>query len=493
MNTLKLKIDIALNMAFAVVKVLALMWVVRLAGLYFPAAALGMFLLARRLASTGTAVLQLGMPYTLIRFVSEHTDHPPTKRAYVSIAVAVWLLVAALTLPILFFLRTSLATWLYPDQAGASGLALWTGILAVVFVLEMIIHHSLMAERRVVLANLLDIMCVSGFLLLGFLLTRRVLTPQETLEIQSCGTAVLSLLFLSAYLWRLRRSAGPPRRSLRAMISDFLGFGLPRGPLSVFEMIVPLVGPWLLRSDPEQAGYLIVALTLVRVMEFAIQPVVMLAYTVTAKLMGRGDEASIRKGSRLMFGITVYLAVLCLSAASPWVHQLLTLWLSDPRLVDGILPYVQVLLWGVVPYTISQSLKGLIEMLWHRPLNLYTMMAGLAAMAVAQTILQGPLGASNAIKYAMLIQFVVMGGGAVLWMLPHIAPLSGYGWSRLALISLVLISANAWLAQQVVSPLLSVALLTATLVAAGAFLFFFPTPFARSCLEFLLPGRFQPR
>src|SRR5213595_2551289 len=59
--------DVAINIGFAVIRLAALLWVIRLAGVVFPAETLGVFLLARRLASTAAHLFQLGSSQTLLR------------------------------------------------------------------------------------------------------------------------------------------------------------------------------------------------------------------------------------------------------------------------------------------------------------------------------------------------------------------------------------------------------------------------------------------
>jgi len=70
----KLKQDIALNTFFSFFIALSMMWVVKKAGSVFSPAALGIFLLSRRLAETMASFLQLGTSQTLRRYLPMTED-----------------------------------------------------------------------------------------------------------------------------------------------------------------------------------------------------------------------------------------------------------------------------------------------------------------------------------------------------------------------------------------------------------------------------------
>lgn len=485
----KLKRDVVVNLVFACVKILALMWVIRLAGFYFAPSALGLFLLARRLSSTGANLLQLGMSQTLLRYVSLNAAHPGVKLAYVLLAALGWLGVTLVAVPAFYALHGTLTAYCYPRASDGPALTSWTGLLLLATVLNFVVYSTFLAERRMILANVTELLNASGFLLLALLWSGPRATPLGTLQFQAVAVVGLSLAALVLYLAPKWRATWPAVGAWPPAARTFLSYGLPRGAITFLEMCLLFVGPWLLRGQVEQSGYLIIALTLVRVIESGIGPVVQVAAVVTAGLVGRGDEASIGEGVRLMFGTILHATVVVTAVTIPWVPQLVRLWLSDAHVVAGVLPFFFTLMWGILPYAVFQGLKGVVEVRWVQPLNLYTLLLGIGTQFLVLYTMQASLGPERAISLAMLASFWAMGVPTLLWMRAYLRPLGYFGMGRLVVGGLLVAILNAWLATHV-DPgwgLLAVALSAAALAAILGLMI--PSPFVRSLRAFVWPLR----
>src|SRR5439155_17205212 len=158
----------------------------------------GIFLLARRLASTVANLLQMGSSQTLQRFLPM-TDSATARRRYVAMACLLWVAVATVALGALLPIRSLIGAWAFPSSAEAPELALWASALTAVSVLGFIAYSTFLAERRLVLANAIELMSVSGFLLFGLAWSSNELTPTALLRLQALGVVVLSAVMIAAY------------------------------------------------------------------------------------------------------------------------------------------------------------------------------------------------------------------------------------------------------------------------------------------------------
>ncbi len=486
----RLRLDVAVNIGCSVLRVLAMMLVVRLAGQAFPAAGLGLFLLSRRVGSTWANLFQAGSSQTLMRFVAMHADDPAVKRRYVATAALYWLGLTAVFVPACHFLRQPLSDWLLPEAADAGATAFWTGMFLLGTIANFIVYSTLLAERRIALANLFEFTNASGFLLALFLLPEAGFSPLDTLRLQSLGMIGLSLACLALYLALVRPKAPAAGSAGPTVARDFAAYGLPRALVPFLEMGLTLLGPWLIRDHLAESGYLIMALTFVRVVEMFVQPVVLVSSVVAARLLGVGDRRSLADGGRLLFGAVLTAAAVALAVVAPFRSQLLVLWLGDPALAVQVDAYVSVLFWSMIPYTVYQGLKGIIEVKWVRPVNLMTLAAGLAVQAgVFYACRLAGLDPFAAVGVSLAVSFTVLGVCSTLWMRRTLSPFRWYGPWRLGLVCAGLFAVNACLSPLVARPIMALPVMAATGSLAALALAAFPSPFLREMWAFVRPVR----
>src|SRR5439155_13729688 len=135
----------------------ALLIVIRLASAAFSPETLGVFLLARRLASTVASLLQLGSSQTLLRYMPM-AKSAGARRRYVAVACVLWVGVAAIGVAALFPARSRVATLAFSGFADGPELTVWTAGLTVASVLGFVAYTSFLSEHRLVLANTVELM-----------------------------------------------------------------------------------------------------------------------------------------------------------------------------------------------------------------------------------------------------------------------------------------------------------------------------------------------
>src|SRR5439155_12955132 len=125
------------------------------------------------------------------------------------------------------------------------------------------------------------------------------------------------------------------------------------------------------------------------------------------------------------------------------------LWLRDPELAAGVSYYFSWLVWGILPVTLFQALRGIIEMRWFAPWNLYTLLSAAAAQVLVYEVARGLLGETAAVRAALLTTFWTMGGLTLgLLDISWWRPLHYWGIGRLAGVSGVVALVNGLLAER---------------------------------------------
>src|SRR5262249_19886048 len=176
---------------------------------------------------------------------------PGARHRYLTVACALWAGVAVIALAALIPARSIVAAWVFPGFIDGGELVAWAAVLAIVTILEFIVCTSFLAERRLVPANTLDLMSVSGFLLLGLVWPIGGLTPTSLLRYQALGILSMCLVAVAVRIWSARRSSSEPQamptwvETARA----FATYGLPRGGITGLDVAILTIGPWLLRSQ----------------------------------------------------------------------------------------------------------------------------------------------------------------------------------------------------------------------------------------------------
>jgi hypothetical protein len=492
MRTSKFKKDVLINVAFGGLNLLALMWIVRFAGIVFAPYALGYFLLSRRISEAGGNLLQFGSSKTLMRYLSINIEDPESKRNFVVFSGLMWGIITVTLVPIFYGFRDIWARWWFSEGADYELMAFWSGILMLATVINFIAANILLAERRMVSTNIVSLLNVAGFLILPlFLLPSANQGLQgivQVIRFQALGMILLSMGVIVSYLKQLRLPFLPGLSELKATGKVFRDYGLVRTVSPFLDTLILLIGPWLLRKRIEEAGFLIIALTLVKVIQVAINPIVEVASITAARYLGQERDDLINEGVKLILGTSLYVTVISIVIFFPWCHYLLQLWLHETRIVQGVLPYINILLWGLLPFTIFHSLKGIIEIRWVRPFNLVTLLAATTVTLLAYQLISGIWGPFWGICIALLAGFWLMGLLSIFWLRECLqGAIHYFGIVRLAGLSALLAGLNVWSANQ---PVLWFGVLLSsisTILVLALVLFVMPSPFICDFRKFVLP------
>jgi hypothetical protein len=294
-----------------------------------------------------------------------------------------------------------------------------------------------------------------------------------------------------------RRAAGPiDWHRWRGLLRDFRDYGLPRTLSPFVEVGLFLIGPWLLRHDLVQAGYVIIALMLIRIGQTLLQPAGYVFAAVVAGIVGRKDDASLRRGMNLLLGSLLYSAAFVFAVAFPWTGLILRLWLGDGELTNAVRPHAVAMMLGLVPFAVFQGLKEVIEMVWTAPRNLFTLFASMAVLLGSHAGTSHYLPAQESVLAAYFLAFCTAGILSVYWVSAYLESAAYFGLVRGVAVILGIATLNAWIANDWGSlPLLPA---TGLAIAAGlvslllaAILLYLPrpSPFLKEAVAFLMQRR----
>ena len=399
------------------------------------------------------------------------------KCLYVGGALLIWLGLVVLMIPLFYSMDSVLAVWAFSSADDDHvALSFWVCVLALNTVLSFITYATLLAERWIVQAYLIEFMNISGFLLLALLWWGKEATPVRVLQFQAVAMMVLSFSVLAFYFCKARELV-TRSEELKETLQVFISYGMPRTLIPFLDMLILLIGPWLLRARLNESGFLVIALTLIQMIQASIAPMTQIASTAVARLIGAGDHASVGAGVRLLFGVSIYATILTLGFLAPWYNHLLGFWLKNPQLTEGVSRYFAVLLWSIVPIAIFQSLKSIIEMLWVHPFNLYTLLFGVGIQSVLYATLSPRLNSSSAICISILIAYWGMGFLTLVWVGPtYLRPIRYWALERLAVIVVAVVGLNVWLEKGWGGSGILVAIGLSIAIVIMGFRVFAPTP-----------------
>jgi glycosyltransferase involved in cell wall biosynthesis len=488
--------DLAVNLAMSVVGAAAMMVALREAARLLPAIALGLLLLARRLADLLANLVQVGTPHAARRYLSL-TLHKQEQRRWLTASLLMWSLAAFAFLAVLIAGQRWWTPLLFGNQVAGSGMLAATGLLAIAMAGTNLAMSALMAVRRFVSMNLLQIATTSGLLLASLWLLDGEKTPDKLVFVQGGGGLILLALALGLLYLHLRDTRSEPASPLAEYFRETFAYGAPRTLSPFLEILLIVLGPWLLRENPAAAAGLILAFTLLRLAAAFVQPLALVGGVTGARLLGSRDEAGLARGINFIIGLTGALGLVLCAAGYPWLTTGLRLWLGTTELAGTVQSFASGLLLALSPYMLFQGLKPIIEAVWHKPWMLYIMVASLALLLGVHALARQFLSPAQSVMVAVPIALAASGLGTIIPVRGLLRPATYFRWPRIIGVTLLVLLVNAATARlSIALPFaIQIAVATATigLSLAGAMLVL-TTLWPSACLSdvtrFLIPGLF---
>lgn len=467
------------------------MWLLRIAGLLLSPASLGLYLLARRIADTGSNLIQVGMPVAVRRYLALDTN-PNTRLVYLLSGITVVGVTGLLTMSLAVAAPQWWVEVFFPQDTIAS-VAVATAGFTLALAATNLAVSTLAADRHFIVVNVLYLLNNSLWALGAFWWWGFDTTVTGALTVQAVASLAVASLTLAIVVLRHRRriSATHFSEPPTDVLTRFLQYGFARTFSPFVETLLLLTAAWVLRDQVIEVGYLLLALTILRLANIVLMPIGTVAGVVTAQLAGRRDERKISYGVNLLVGTLVVIGIIGFAVGYPWIPLFLDLWLKDAILAAGVGQYTTILAIAFVPYVFYQGVKQVVDMLWLAPRTLY---AGLLALTILLVVwLMGDQfgSASVRIQLGLVLSLSAASVLCLTWLRPRLKPTKYFGIPQLTVSAAMLFFINSLAArlanghgplEQVITAVITI--VTSLGLALPALIVLWPSQFVRDLRQF---------
>jgi len=355
------KYQVAINSVFAAIKAVSLLVTISMAEALLGTYVTGVVLLFRKQGAVWANIVQFGLSQTLVRYYLALQSPVERSRLWWDLV----LLVLALCLAGVMLCA------MFSEQVSSALLGQANGRLAIAFgiyisgiAIGYMAHSSWSAEFNFVRSNLLD--WLNGSLLLIICISLFAQWNADSFVlILGASTLFSSLIFL---LWFSRKNVGHLGFSQvgGSLSREHLSFGASRALMAAAESGAFLYGPWLLRETPTQAGQLIIAISLLKMVPALVLPIskVLALRTNTYKFDRISEDQRIMR-------LTLTSVLLCLIFVTLYRHlgeEAIALWV--PASSDAVSTILNQLIMFIPGLCIFYFTKPIIDIRYKFPFSL---------------------------------------------------------------------------------------------------------------------------
>ncbi|WP_044401335.1 oligosaccharide flippase family protein [Lacinutrix sp. Hel_I_90] len=408
----KLSRDLFFSTAFSVLNVLFNMWLIKEAEFMLSAVALGVFLLMRRVSATFTNLSQLGTSQAIIRFVSVNKNNLEKKKVYFLISFLGWFVSVLILIGLYYFLGEYLGNITYNENENSKmymQLTLW--YIAVLH-LSYLVQPYFLTQRKIITYNLISTLNASVILLFVFYYFSKKPNLESILYSALFVMSVLQIVLMLYIIVKLKLYKIPSIKELKQEWKPFYTYSIPRALITFSDMFLLTIGSLLISKENTVIASFLIALVLARMVLVVLQPVSKLSSVII------GNDNVIKKQQQainLMTGAIVYLTLLFVVLLSTWLDVLLRYWLTNPETITDVLYAFGFIAFGLIPYAFFQGLKGIIEIKYFKPYNLYSLVLAIALHVILFLVLRRYYDTLLSLSISLAIAFVSLGITTVIW------------------------------------------------------------------------------
>ena len=404
--------DIIINTSANLIKSFLLLISIRLAAELLAPAVFGIIMLARRMSSTAANFTQLGMSQAIQRYIPLNELNVSYQNRLRGCILAVVLMMVILIGVVVIFGTDILKEVVYPNQnqGDAESLLIATYFLTVGITLSYVVHSFLISEFRFYLASIFETSSTVGLFLLIIIFFPSY-SADWVLWLLAISTTIFSLACFSIYFF-LKWQQKDIITGLFSLneIKKILAYGIPRGLSATLEMATLLIGPWMLRSNPKEAGALIIALTLLRILQPIVTPASKVLGLHAVRNMGRSEVGQAEKQTLTIFMLSVVIATIAALVIFMLKSIFLDLMVGDSVLSVSAETYLNAVIFFMPAAAGYYCMRNVVEVRWRFPFNFFFLITILSLSYSAGFISQC-LGASDINAAIVTVQFMYGGFG----------------------------------------------------------------------------------
>jgi hypothetical protein len=408
----KLSKDLILSISFALLNMILSMWLIKRAEFVLPAIALGVFLLMRRVGATFTNLSQLGTSQGIIRFVSLNNNDIEKKRVYFFIAFSGWVFSIVVIGFLYVFLKQYLATFIYNDVENSILYVGFTFWYIIILHLSYIIHPYFLTQRKIVSYNIINITNASVFFIIIF-----YYYSTASLEIILYNVflilSVFQLILMLLIITQLKLYNLPKLKSIKGALKTFYYYSIPRSIITFLDMFLLTIGSLLMSKNEKIIASFLIAIALSRMVLIVLLPVSKLSSVIIANDHNTNKE---KKAVNVMTATIVYSTLIFIIILYNWLGFLLDVWLNNTETINNIIYAFNFLVFGLLPYAYFQSLKGIIEIKFFKPYNLYSLIIAVIVHISVFLVLRKFYSALFSLSISITLAFLSLGLLTVYWL-----------------------------------------------------------------------------
>ncbi|QDQ40005.1 hypothetical protein E3226_006135 [Legionella geestiana] len=347
---------------------------VRILDALFPAAEMGFLLLFRRQGVLYGNLLQFGCSQSIQKF---YTNEPDAARRF---SIWHWLnrlvfIMGCGLAVILFFWSDSISSFTLGETSYLTGWSL--GLYTIGMATGYMACSSWLSEFQLTHANLVDF-ANSSLIFISCVLLFHHVNAFHLAFIFGLSTLIISILSIMHFYAKHLNTPAVHIPLEPAQKKTMFGFSLSRGVSTFLDNGILTIGPWLLVSQPEEAGFLTIAYTILRLGQSIIVPgaQVIALRSISYRYQGRDEVKKCMVLAALGLGISL-LAIGIYQISGP---GLMHAWL--PNSASGVLYYLDALIWFLPGYCVFYAVRNQIEVSSNIPWNLIIYCASLVAFLV---------------------------------------------------------------------------------------------------------------
>ncbi len=353
------------NFIFSIIKASLLLVSVSIAEQLLPAVFLGGLLLFRRQGALASNLLQLGSSQNIQRFCV-NKGHITALESYgESFKIAAVCIILTLLTGLLF--GDSLISFILGDAF--QGQANWFFLYVAALIIGYVTISTWQSQFHFFAANISEI--ISGSVVFILVVTfwqvhdLKSLTQGFSLITFISSVLLFGLLMISLFKGNIKKL------SLLIITSRFnltqFRFGILRSTSAFLDVCLFSIGPWIIRDNLAEAGYLILALIFLRFVQTLVTP---LSQVMSLRLLVASENKVAEERLLLSLLMSTLTIGFISSLFYPWVGEaLVSIWLPSSYLsVDHYISSFIVFVPGIAGFYL---LRNYVDLNFHSAINLY--------------------------------------------------------------------------------------------------------------------------
>ncbi|WP_136468212.1 hypothetical protein [Flagellimonas onchidii] len=409
----KLSRDLFFSTGFSVLNVLLNFWLIKEAEYLLTAASLSVFMLFRRVGPTFTNLSQLGTSQALIRYASIYLNDKARIKTYFFVSFVGWFSSTLLLTFIYVLFGRELELMIYDSQGDKEDYIFYTLWYISILHLSYLVQPYFLTQRKVIVYNLINMLNASLIMIIVFFFLGVSPDLMAFFHYSLFSMSLLQIGLMLFIIVKLRIYRVPSFKMVKGYGKEFYHYGIPRSIITFSDMLLLTIGSLMVVSGQDKIASFLIALTLARVVMIVLQPVSKLSSVVIGNNNTKEKE---KRAINIMTGAILYSTTLLVIILYNWIDIVLEYWLSNKEIIRDVKSVFKVLAVGLIPYSVFQGLKGIVEVKFFKPYNLYTLVIAILIHVLFFYIFKEfNLSILHSLSFSLVFSFIIMGGLTMVW------------------------------------------------------------------------------